>query len=107
MVRILRPIEKYSRDGPFLTLVVLHHAFCEPVEVLLAPGSASLEVVVLVAPYQRFASGSPSGPSDCRIADRSDVFAWHTAVGVAIPETLNPSAVTDVGAYGPALVVSR
>ena len=46
------PIEKYARDGQVLTLVVLHSAFCEPVEVLLAHADANLEAFVVFAPLQ-------------------------------------------------------
>jgi hypothetical protein len=100
------PIEKYARDGQVLTLVVLHSALCEPVEVLLALAGTSLEVVVFVAPYEIYASSPPSDPPSCRIADRSDPFAWHTALDVVLPAGLTASAVRDVGAGGPALAVS-
>jgi hypothetical protein len=99
------PIEKYAHDGPVLTLVVRHSAFCEPVEVLLAPAGTNLEVFVVFAPQAAFASEPSTASDDCRI-DASDIFARHTAIEVRLPAGLAASEVTDVGADGPALVVS-
>jgi hypothetical protein len=99
------PVERYAHDGRVLTLVVRHSALCGPVEVLLAPAGTNLEVFVVFAPQAAVASAPSTASDHCRI-DPSDIFARHTAIEVKLPAGSSPSGVTDVGAGGPALVVS-
>ncbi|HEU4426724.1 MAG TPA: hypothetical protein VFR67_29675 [Pilimelia sp.] len=98
------PVERYVLDGQLLTFVVLHNATCRLAMVLLASAGDVLDVVVVYTPSEATATKPPAGGASdaCRV-DPSDVFAWRSALDVALPAGVRVSRVRDVGAGGPAL----
>jgi hypothetical protein len=68
--------------------------------VVLGPGPAALDVVVVATPLKGI------NPADCRPAP-GHLYNMHTAIDIDLPERLDERDIDDVGAGGAAALTGK